>query len=321
MCVIINIEDGKFPKLQTLKDAESLNSHGGSIAFLENGKLCYQKGIKAKKINKIINKRLIPHGVKVAIIHFRIASVGNVNEKLCHPFPISKEVKTDLKVEDSKFDLLFHNGTISNWEKMLIKSIQKNPAQIPKGELSDSRIIAFLVKRHGHDIIKDSVMNKFSILTKKGIIKYGSWVKVDDNDCSNDYFVKKDTQVSDTWYGGYYSGGYSHENYGNWVNGKKAETEKDDKSALITYKGNYKKEKLRTTTTEDEVTNFIKTKEDQKFYDLCVKDFYVTDDEILDHLCDGFKMIDVYALFEDIYGHKSKWMNDDYLPEWERYQS
>ena len=230
MCVIINIENGKFPKSQTLKDAEMLNSHGGSIAWLEDGKINYRKGLKAKKIIKIIEKRLIPNGVKTAIIHFRIASVGNVNPKLCHPFPISKEVKTDLHVNDSKFDLLFHNGTISNWEKMLIKSIQDNPAKIPKGELSDSRIIAFLLNRHGNDIIKDSTMNKFSILTHKGIVKFGSWVKVDDNQCSNDYFVKKTATTNsmfnydNAWYGGY--GDYDTSNYGTWINGKKKDSEK-----------------------------------------------------------------------------------------------
>ena len=328
MCVIINIEDGKFPKFQTLKEAESLNSHGGSIAWLEKGKLNYEKGIKAKQINAIIEKRLKPNNVKIAIIHFRIASVGNVNKKLCHPFPISKEVKTDLKIEDSKFDLLFHNGTVSNWEKMLIKSIQDNPSKIPKGELSDSRVIAFLLKRHGHDIIKDSKMNKFSILTKKGIVKYGSWVKVGDNECSNDYFVKKTYEPSN-WGGMYSLGGYSDDynndyygkttnshfnSQGVWINGKKQEVKKQIKTALNTFKG-----KIRTTTTSDEVNKFLKTKEDYKYYDLCVKDFYVTDDEILDHLCDGLRMIDVYDMFEDIYGHRSQWSNDfnSSIPTWE----
>jgi len=330
MCVIINIENGQFPKLETLKEAENLNSHGGSIAWLEKGKINYQKGLKAKKINKIINKRLIPNGVKTAIIHFRIASVGNVNPKLCHPFPISKEVKTDLKVENSKFDVIFHNGTVSNWEKMLIDSIQKNPAKIPQGELSDSRVIAFLLNRHGHGIIKDSVMNKFSILTKKGIVKYGSWVKVGDNDCSNDYFVKKTSTFSkwdedDSWYGG----GYYGKNYGTWINGKKQDQKKDNeennkqavkgqlKNALSTYKGN------KPSKVNDEVDGFLNTKEDYKYYQLCVKDFMVTDDEILDHLVDGFKMIDVYSLFEDIYGHKTRWLqgDDDFTPAWERYNS
>ncbi len=332
MCVIINIEDGKFPKSQTLKDAESLNSHGGSIAWLEKGKINYRKGLKAKKIIKIIEKRLIPNKVKTAIIHFRIASVGNVNPKLCHPFPISKEVKTDLHVDDSKFDLLFHNGTISNWEKMLIKSIQDNPAKIPKGELSDSRVIAFLLNRHGNDIIKDSQMNKFSILTHKGIVKFGTWVKVDDNQCSNDYFVKKSATTNSTfnydnaWYGGY--GDYDTSNYGVWVNGKKKEKSKEteknlkdtiSKQALTVYK---EKRSINSDHTNEQIKAFLKTKTDLKYYDLCVKEFQIQDDEILDRLCDGLQMIDIYDLFEDIYGNASRWIQDGdsvFTPAWEQY--
>ena len=329
MCVIINIEDGKFPKAQTLKDAESLNSHGGSIAWLENGKMNYRKGLKAKKIIKIIEKRLIPNKVKTAIIHFRIASVGNVNPKLCHPFPISKEVKTDLHVNDSKFDLLFHNGTITNWEKMLIDSIQKNPAKIPKGELSDSRVIAFLLNRHGNGIIKDSVMNKFSILTKKGIVKFGSWVKVGENECSNDYFVKKSATTNSTfnydnaWYGGFSDYDYDTSQYGTWINGKKQKAEKTEKNlkdniskqALSVYK-----EKRSANMTNDQIDAFLKTKTDLKYYDLCVKELQITDEEILDKLCDGLQMIDIYELFEDIYGNSSQWLHDDTsMPAWEKY--
>ena len=81
MCVIICIEDGKYPSKSTLEDAESMNSHGGSIAWLDkNGRKNYQKGIKAKAIMKIINKQLKPKGIETAIIHLRIASVGTVNK-------------------------------------------------------------------------------------------------------------------------------------------------------------------------------------------------------------------------------------------------
>ncbi len=190
MCVIICVEDGKYPDFKTLKDAESLNSHGGSISWVDNGKISYHKGITAKKINDYINKRLKPNNVKIAVIHFRIASVGAVNQKLCHPFPISTHVSTKLKVMDSQHDLLFHNGTITNWEGMLIKAIQGKVALLPKGELSDSRIMAYLINELGHEFLSKLAGNSFTILTKQGIIKYGGWVTVGDNECSNDYFVK-----------------------------------------------------------------------------------------------------------------------------------
>jgi len=201
MCVIINIENGDFPQLATLKSAELLNSHGGSIAWVENNKINYQKGINAKTINKIIEDRLKPNNVKIAIIHFRIASVGNVNKKLCHPFQISNKVNLDLIVEDSKYDLLFHNGTITNWQNILIKFMQGNKLRIPKGELSDSRIMAFLINHNGHEFLKKlAENNKFSILTKNGIIKYGKWVKVDNVECSNNYFINNFNYYDNNWW-------------------------------------------------------------------------------------------------------------------------
>ena len=179
------------------------------------------------------------------------------------------------------------------------------------------------------------IFAEFAVPLVKGIVKYGSWVKVGDNECSNDYFVKKTNTFSkwdedNNWYGG----GYYSKNYGTWINGKKVETKKETKkdssetknkqavqtqlkNSLSLYKGN------KPSRINDEVDSFLKTKEDYKYYQMCVKDFYVTDDEILDHLIDGFKMTDVYSLFEDIYGSKSRWMQggDDYTPAWERYNA
>ena len=195
MCVIICIEDGKYPSKSTLEDAESMNSHGGSIAWLDkNGKKYYQKGIKAKAITKIINKQLKPKGITTAIIHFRIASVGNVNKKLCHPFEITSRVDLNLKGEHMKTDLLFHNGTWSEYAEEMLDYLGKHskPMTIPYGEFSDSRVMAYLAKRMGVKKMAKLVTgwNKIAVLTSDGIKRYGTgWVKHDGNLCSNDYFL------------------------------------------------------------------------------------------------------------------------------------
>ena len=300
MCVIINIEKGQFPKYETLKSAELLNSHGGSIAWLENGKINFEKGIKAKKINDLIEKRLKPNKVKTAIIHFRIASVGKINKELCHPFQISEKVNPDLKVMDSEYDLLFHNGTITTWESMLIESLQKFKGQIPSGELSDSRVIAFLLNRHGTDIIKDSVHNKFSILTKKGIVKFGQWVKVDKNDCSNDYFVKSPYEYN-------YTGLSIIEN--------KPTINKKSKQTKL--RQNYKVRNYHSKSIKSKIKKFLKSQTDKEFYRMCKNDFYVTDNEIIDHLENQMPMQEVYNLFESAYGNKKQWINGDFVPTWE----
>ena len=195
MCVIICIEDGKYPSKSTLEDAESMNCHGGSIAWLDKqGRKYYQKGIKAKAITKIINKQLKPKGIKTAIIHFRIASVGNVNKKLCHPFEITSRVDLNLSGERMTTDLLFHNGTWTEYAEEMLVFLGKHskPMTIPYGEFSDSRVMAYLAKRMGVKKMAKLVTgwNKIAVLTSDGITRYGTgWVKHKGNTCSNDYFV------------------------------------------------------------------------------------------------------------------------------------
>ncbi len=262
MCVIINIEDGKYPEYKTLKDAESLNSHGGSIAWLENGKINYHKGINAKKINQYINKKLKPNNVKTAIIHFRIASVGKINSKLCHPFPISNKVETKLKVFNSDHDLLFHNGTIDNWKDILIESIQGKMALLPKGELSDSRVMAYIINEYGHDFLKNVVSgNRFSILTKDGIKKYGQWVKIGVNECSNDYFVKSNF-------------------YDNFEINKMEVNKMENE-------------------LNDEINRYVKTKNDFKYYEKIIKE-YGHDYEVLDLLDMGYTFEEIYNHFFEL---------------------
>ena len=195
MCVIICIEDGKYPSKSTLEDAESMNSHGGSIAWLDrNGRKNYQKGIKAKAIMKIINKQLKPRGIETAIIHFRIASVGTVNKALCHPFEITNRVELNLTGKSMSADLLFHNGTWSEYAEEMLAYMgeQHKPVTIPYGEFSDSRVMAYLAKRMGVKKMARLVTgwNKIAVLTSTGIKRYGTgWVDFKGNKCSNDYFV------------------------------------------------------------------------------------------------------------------------------------
>ena len=195
MCVIICIEDGKYPSKSTLEDAESMNSHGGSIAWLDkNGRKNYQKGIKAKAIMKIINKQLKPKGIETAIIHFRIASIGTVNKALCHPFEITNRVELNLTGKNMSTDLLFHNGTWSEYAEEMLEYMgaQNKPVTIPYGEFSDSRVMAYLSKRMGVKKMAKLVTgwNKIAVLTSTGIKRYGTgWVDFKGNKCSNDYFV------------------------------------------------------------------------------------------------------------------------------------
>ena len=257
MCV----EESRFPSKQDLKDAEDMNSHGGSIAWLnKDGTKSYRKGIKAKQINRIINKELIPKGISTAIIHFRIASVGGVKKKLNHPFEISGKVELNMENMNTTKDLLFHNGTWDSYDTELINYLKssKTPQVIPRGAYSDSRIMAYLAHKLGHKGMAKLVTgwNKVAILTKKGIVKYGSgWCKVNGVPCSNDYFTGT----------GFQSFGVTKTNYKPYNNA------------------------FDYTTTS---TPYLS--EDEQVEMTNLKDLYgVTEDEVYDMLADGTSIYDI----------------------------
>ncbi len=189
------IDDGNYPSKNDLKDAEDMNSHGGSIAWLNHDKtVSYKKGIKAKQINRIINKQLKPKGISTAIIHFRIASVGGVKKNLNHPFEISSKVELNMEASHITKDVLFHNGTWSEYAEVLVNYLKgcKKPQTIPRGNYSDSRIMAYLAHKLGRNGMNKLVTgwNKIAILSSKGITKFGDgWCKVNGVKCSNDYFT------------------------------------------------------------------------------------------------------------------------------------
>ena len=197
MCVIFCCED-KFPDYQQLKDGEKSNPHGAGVAWIEKGKVRYIKGINAKRINKMIRQKRIS---LPCIIHFRIASVGDIKKELTHPFPINRTANTDLVGNADA--VLFHNGTISEWKDMVFECFKGRNIKIPGGKWSDSRALAICVNERGKGMLaKLDAWNKVAILTKDGILKFGSdWCDFNGTKCSNDYFTDKYT--NDVFYDAY----------------------------------------------------------------------------------------------------------------------
>ncbi len=291
MCVVIAIEDGNFPTKTTLEDAESLNSHGGSIAWLNhNGSKSYRKGIKAKKINKIIQRELKPKGITTAIIHFRIASVGAVNKQLCHPFEMTSSVELNLRRDNIKSDLLFHNGTWDEYAEEMLIYLSKlgKPTTVPQGDYSDSRVMAYLGHRLGHAKMAKLITgwNKLAILTDKGIVKYGTgWVKVDGVECSNDYFSSKYSYGA--WEDSiWYKNGYTY--------GKSDEEESDDDYLPINYKE-------AMTPVQKEIIDTIKKEHD------------VSNEEIKAWLSQGYSPMDIEYLVTE--GYEQQWKQLEYDPK------
>lgn len=228
MCVIMKYTlDSGFPKEETLKSAEMLNKDGGGIAWIDNGKVKWEKGmhITSGYIMDLIEKEKMQLPI---IVHFRIATHGTVDTPLCHPFAISEGVDDlSAKGEDEQ-GVLFHNGVWHDYDEMAMKvATSDKDIQIPDGDLSDSRIMAWLVKYLGMNYLS-MIKEKSIVLTPKGIFQYGDgWcdVKVDDKtlECSNDNFEPK----TYSHWGGY---GYNDESrFGDWYGrGRITTSDKDN---------------------------------------------------------------------------------------------
>ena len=193
MCVIILGEKKHIP-LDILKKAENSNPHGAGLAWINDKKeVEYIKSEKltAQNIFDFIKteKIKLPY-----VVHFRITSVGDTCDQLCHPFKLSS-LNNTLKGTD-KAGVLFHNGTYKGYEMDLnLWKIHKNTPENDKefkGKMSDSRGMAILAnkKRFGLGYLKLIPNgNKLVVLTPKGIRKFGKgWSKVEDLQCSNNYF-------------------------------------------------------------------------------------------------------------------------------------
>lgn len=203
MCVISVIDSlDAIPSHDSIDKMAHENPHGNSISYFDQvtKSIIYHKAIKLKKLKKI-QKECIKRGNLSIVQHYRIASVGSSENKLLnHGFKIENGSINDLHGSTNS-DLLFHNGTIELKELLQIsKSIMiNNPHAIfPKGELSDTLVMAFILNFVDYSFLNHYIdSNRFVIMNGKTgeITTYGEFANVHDsmNDnelvTSNDYFT------------------------------------------------------------------------------------------------------------------------------------
>ena len=109
MCVIIRKPKGTDISLENLKRCWTANPHGAGLMFATNGFVKVIKGLmtldsflQAYQQNYLVEKE--------AIIHFRLASAGEISPDLTHPFWVFKDGETE-------GDIAFvHNGHLSDYD-------------------------------------------------------------------------------------------------------------------------------------------------------------------------------------------------------------
>lgn len=204
MCVIM-IASKTRPTEEMVERAFNSNKDGAGIAWKEKDRkgeleVVYEKGImELPRIAELCAKLPLPY-----VAHFRVASVGGVKAGLTHPFPITADVRLDLKGR-TKGGVLFHNGHWGPWnEKALDAAIHSNNV-IPAGsEWSDSRAMAWMTHIYGAGFMELLTSQKGVIMTPDDfdVFTGNGWDKINDVWCSNDFF----------WSGRRYNGGH-HNNH------------------------------------------------------------------------------------------------------------
>lgn len=184
MCIIFSCYEG-VPDKHDLRAAAEGNPHGAGIAWVQDGRVQWRKGIQgkpdyvAKEIGKLIEGKPLP-----LLIHFRVATVGGPIPELTHPFPIVGKVP--LALQGSANQVLMHNGHWTDWVKdsletrsLMIQGAMREKGgglvnvKIPQGPWSDSRAMAWNASIYGEGFLTLRVpTQKIAILDSKGGVRY-----------------------------------------------------------------------------------------------------------------------------------------------------
>ena len=158
MCVIIASQNkNKRPSLETLRACEAQNPHGGGVAYIENGQVYFRKGLKSGEIHKLFKNVRGP-----MVAHFRWATVGGINDRLCHPFIVSRT--SPVALDGYAKAALFHNGTWTSRDKQMAEA--GIPSKL-KGLVSDSRQAATMVHAAGVGALAE-MEGRYCLITKDG---------------------------------------------------------------------------------------------------------------------------------------------------------
>lgn len=188
MCIIFHVKEAR-PDDNMLQRAQERNSDGIGLAWRETIKgerlVRWEKGLTVDYLLEKLHKKEPP---KPYVIHFRKASVGATDPRLCHPFVVTPRTPLDLK--GTAKTVLFHNGHWNSWRFDLKRLIMERRKEIPTGPWTDSRAIAFFFAVYGpgvtafEDFGGDQRLLLFSADENK-TFRWGSWSAREGFDHSN----------------------------------------------------------------------------------------------------------------------------------------
>jgi hypothetical protein len=194
MCVILVCPPKVRPSDEILRVCHEANPHGAGVAWRERNRVHWHKNLKVGQVSRLIRE------VKgEVVIHFRWASVGGVNPRLCHPFPVSRTA--GLAFHGKTKAVLFHNGTWGGWEEALDRLVSRGGHDDIDGPMSDTRAAALLVDHLGQHVL-EKLPGRWVLLGMKETQLYGEWEEFRGMQVSNTNFVHR-LPVKQSFWGNY----------------------------------------------------------------------------------------------------------------------
>ena len=183
MCVILVCPENIRPSKSALYACHDANPHGAGVAWREKGKVRWVKNLGPGKLHTLL-KTLEGE----VVIHFRWASVGGVDARLCHPFPVTK--RANLSLSGNADTVLFHNGTWSGYVDALLRLEEVRKAPLPSSPMSDTRAAALVAHTTGPEVLQ-KLPGKWVWMNAQQTKLYGHWQQWNGMQVSNTHFVSR----------------------------------------------------------------------------------------------------------------------------------
>jgi hypothetical protein len=167
MCVIMIVDDVD-PTLSVVRDCWDSNAFGAGLAWREENAVRWSKGGFDSPTDLHRTMMQLP---KPYIVHFRIPTVGDPCEALCHPFPVGGSLALTGSTTDG---VLAHNGHWNGWQSAMLRFL--GTKRIPDGPWSDSRAMAWIAKQSGIGFLElIDEAQRIVLLTPTRLERYGHW--------------------------------------------------------------------------------------------------------------------------------------------------
>lgn len=176
------------PSRELLLEANKCNPHGIGFAWVEGGRVSWDKGYEEKRVNEAIDSFLEKPFPKA--IHFRLATHGGRGMEMTHPFTITRLSRPELRGRTSA--VLFHNGVWTHYDDMILQGVLAGtiPKQALQYPVSDSRGMALLCGNFGENVLDLMDMKGEKVLILRGdgsSLRWGTWHSYTDGMDSKDY--------------------------------------------------------------------------------------------------------------------------------------